>query len=86
MVPNSNQYSPGPATLLYGRPQNSVRGLTVVFDSGSSYTYFANRAYQPLLTSVGDSATLLVGLHAAHLCLIAIGAYDRLGRIWLVSH
>ncbi|XP_068647044.1 aspartic proteinase Asp1-like [Aristolochia californica] len=44
--------APGPANLILGRSSNSVKDLTVVFDSGSSYTYFSVRAYQPVVSAV----------------------------------
>ncbi|XP_062159391.1 aspartic proteinase Asp1-like isoform X1 [Alnus glutinosa] len=41
-----NHYSSGPAELLFGGKSTGVKGLLVVFDSGSSYTYFNSQAYQ----------------------------------------
>ncbi|XP_068646337.1 aspartic proteinase Asp1-like isoform X2 [Aristolochia californica] len=45
-------YSPGPANLTAGKSSPTVDGLTVVFDSGSTYTYFSGRAYEAVLASV----------------------------------
>ncbi|KAK4742235.1 hypothetical protein SAY87_000236 [Trapa incisa] len=42
-------YSSGPAELLIDRKPSSVKGLQVIFDSGSSYTYFNSRAYKAVL-------------------------------------
>ncbi|KAG2666814.1 hypothetical protein I3760_15G082700 [Carya illinoinensis] len=39
-------YSSGPAELLFGGKPTGVKGLLIVFDSGSSYTYFNAQAYQ----------------------------------------
>ncbi|XP_044468637.1 aspartic proteinase Asp1-like isoform X2 [Mangifera indica] len=39
-------YSSGPAELLYGGKATGLKGLQVIFDSGSSYTYFNSQAYK----------------------------------------
>ncbi|KAL9268150.1 Aspartic proteinase Asp1-like protein [Drosera capensis] len=44
-----NHYSPGPAELIFGRKSTGIKNLLVIFDSGSSYTYFASRPYQALI-------------------------------------
>ncbi|KAG9458947.1 hypothetical protein H6P81_003455 [Aristolochia fimbriata] len=44
--------SPGPANLILERSSNVIKDLTVVFDSGSSYTYFSDRAYKPVVSTV----------------------------------
>ncbi|MQM03927.1 hypothetical protein Taro_036716 [Colocasia esculenta] len=41
-------YSPGPANLFFGR-QLVGRDFEVIFDSGSSYTYFSSRPYETFL-------------------------------------
>lgn len=46
----SKHYSPGPAELILDGKASRVRNLPVVFDSGSSYTYFNSVAYQALIT------------------------------------
>lgn len=43
-------YSPGFADLTFGRKTTGVENLLVVFDSGSSYTYFSSQAYQTLIS------------------------------------
>ncbi|XP_010521265.1 PREDICTED: aspartic proteinase Asp1 isoform X2 [Tarenaya hassleriana] len=47
-APDKN-YMVGPAELLYNGKSISVKGLNLVFDSGSSYTYFNKKAYQAIL-------------------------------------
>ncbi|GAB4835523.1 hypothetical protein Ancab_000433 [Ancistrocladus abbreviatus] len=46
----SKYYSPGPAELLFGGKATGIRNLVVIFDSGSSYTYFASQPYQALIS------------------------------------
>jgi hypothetical protein len=48
-----NYYSPGSASLYFGDRSLGVRLAKVVFDSGSSFTYFAAKPYQALVTAVG---------------------------------
>lgn len=50
----SKYYSPGPADLLFGNQPMGLKGLPVVFDSGSSYTYFATRAYEAFIYAVSN--------------------------------
>jgi len=45
-------YSPGFAELTFGRKTTGVENLVVVFDSGSSYTYFSSQAYYTLISLV----------------------------------
>ncbi|KAI9106495.1 hypothetical protein K1719_022023 [Acacia pycnantha] len=57
ILPGSSvkHYVSGPADLLFNAKPTSVKGLQVIFDSGSSYTYFNSNAYQAILnTIVGD--------------------------------
>lgn len=49
---SDKHYSSGPAELSYGSKSTGVKGLHVIFDSGSSYTYFNLQAYQALISSV----------------------------------
>ncbi|GLU03866.1 hypothetical protein SLE2022_210390 [Rubroshorea leprosula] len=42
-------YSPGLAELVFSGKTTGLKDLIVVFDSGSSYTYFNSQAYQNLL-------------------------------------
>ncbi|GAB2287218.1 hypothetical protein Dimus_021600 [Dionaea muscipula] len=46
---NKKHYSPGPAELIYGGKSTRLKNLHVIFDSGSSYTYFASQPYQTLV-------------------------------------
>ncbi|GLT28154.1 hypothetical protein SLA2020_031060 [Shorea laevis] len=45
-------YSPGFAELVFSGKTTGLKDLIVVFDSGSSYTYFNSQAYQNLLDSM----------------------------------
>ncbi|KAI3915608.1 hypothetical protein MKX01_015433 [Papaver californicum] len=54
---NQNHYSPGPAELFFGKQSISVKDLHVVFDSGSSYTYFNSQAYNALISSIMKDLT-----------------------------
>ncbi|CAO2832403.1 unnamed protein product [Amaranthus hypochondriacus] len=46
----TKHYSPGFAELFYGHRTTGVENLLVIFDSGSSYTYFASQAYHILVS------------------------------------
>ncbi|CAL4911342.1 unnamed protein product [Urochloa decumbens] len=50
-----NYYSPGSASLYFGGRSLGVRPMEVVFDSGSSFTYFAAQPYQALVTALKGS-------------------------------
>uniref|UniRef100_A0A7N0VBS9 Aspartic proteinase Asp1 n=1 Tax=Kalanchoe fedtschenkoi TaxID=63787 RepID=A0A7N0VBS9_KALFE len=45
-------YSLGPAELLFDGHSTGAKGLLMIFDSGSSYTYFNAIAYQAALSAV----------------------------------
>lgn len=45
-------YSLGSADLQFGKQATGVKGLRLVFDSGSTYTYFNSQAYKALLSMV----------------------------------
>ncbi|KAF3447004.1 hypothetical protein FNV43_RR12184 [Rhamnella rubrinervis] len=45
-------YSSGPAELFFGGKRTGVKGLDMVFDSGSSYTYFNSQAYGTIVNLV----------------------------------
>ncbi|XP_034888990.1 aspartic proteinase Asp1 [Populus alba] len=45
-------YSSGPAELLFGGKPTGIKGLQLIFDSGSSYTYFNAQVYQSVLNLV----------------------------------
>lgn len=47
-----NHYSLGNAELLFGGKATGVKGLTMVFDSGSTYTYLNSQAYKAVLSLV----------------------------------
>ncbi|KAK1371149.1 Aspartic proteinase Asp1 [Heracleum sosnowskyi] len=44
-----NHYSLGPAELRFNGQATGINGLSVIFDSGSTYTYFSSQAYEALL-------------------------------------
>ncbi|KAF8411756.1 hypothetical protein HHK36_004314 [Tetracentron sinense] len=48
----NKHYSPGPTELIYGGQHTGVKRLFVVFDSGSSYSYFNSQAYQAFISLV----------------------------------
>lgn len=45
-------YSLGPVELLFNGKTTSVKGLELIFDSGSSYTYLNSQAYQDIVDLV----------------------------------
>ncbi|KAK2399470.1 aspartic proteinase Asp1 [Trifolium repens] len=45
-------YVLGPAELLFNGKPTTVKGLELIFDSGSSYTYFNSKAYRAILDLV----------------------------------
>lgn len=45
-------YSSGPAELLFDGKPSGMKGLELIFDSGSSYTYFSAQLYQATLNLV----------------------------------
>ncbi|KAJ6939235.1 hypothetical protein NC651_005621 [Populus alba x Populus x berolinensis] len=47
-------YSSGPAELLFGGKPTGIKGLQLIFDSGSSYTYFNAQVYQSILNLVRE--------------------------------
>lgn len=47
-----NHYSLGNAELLFGGKATGLKGLTMVFDSGSTYTYFSSQAYKVVLSLI----------------------------------
>lgn len=54
MLPSSSDkhYSSGPAELFFNGKATTVKGLELIFDSGSSYTYFNSKAYQAVVDLV----------------------------------
>lgn len=53
-------YSLGPANLHIGGQATNIKGLPIVFDSGSTYTYFSSQAYNALVSLVSLSFELLM--------------------------
>lgn len=47
-----NHYSSGTAELLFGGTSTGVKGLNVIFDTGSTYTYLSSKVYQTVLNLV----------------------------------
>ncbi|CAF2065452.1 hypothetical protein HID58_073478 [Brassica napus] len=52
LKPPSKNYKTGPAEILFDDKATGVKGVSFVFDSGSSYTYFNAEAYQAVLELV----------------------------------
>ncbi|XP_060673204.1 aspartic proteinase Asp1-like [Ziziphus jujuba] len=50
--PNEKHYSSGPAELHFNGKPIGVNGLEIVFDSGSSYTYFSSKAYEAVVNQL----------------------------------
>ncbi|KAI4320560.1 hypothetical protein MLD38_034028 [Melastoma candidum] len=50
-------YLTGPADVIYNGKPTGVKGLQVIFDSGSSYTYLNSKAYQAILGQVKADMT-----------------------------
>ncbi|XP_017231015.1 aspartic proteinase Asp1 isoform X2 [Daucus carota subsp. sativus] len=46
---SKDHYSLGPSELRFDGQATGVKGIPVIFDSGSTYTYFGYRAYRALL-------------------------------------
>ncbi|CAN4097729.1 unnamed protein product [Withania somnifera] len=45
-------YSLGPAELLFDGQTTGVKGLPIIFDSGSTFSYFSSEAYNILVSSI----------------------------------
>ncbi|GKV37717.1 hypothetical protein SLEP1_g45712 [Rubroshorea leprosula] len=45
----AKHYASGPADLLFGGKPTGLKGLNVIFDSGSSFTYFNSAVYEAIL-------------------------------------
>ncbi|CAK9168751.1 unnamed protein product [Ilex paraguariensis] len=55
MLPNSlNHYLSGPVDLLFDGKTLGAKGLNIVFDSGSTYTYLNSQAYQATLSRLNS--------------------------------
>lgn len=48
----SNHYTTGPAELLFNGKPTGLKGLNLIFDTGSSYTYFNSKTYQTIVNLV----------------------------------
>ncbi|CAL4985450.1 unnamed protein product [Urochloa decumbens] len=52
---SGNYYSPGSGTLSFDRRSLGLKPMEVVFDSGSTYTYFTTQPYQAVVSALkGD--------------------------------
>ncbi|PON73205.1 Aspartic peptidase [Parasponia andersonii] len=49
---SEKHYLSGPAELYFGGKSAGIKGLDVIFDSGSSYTYFNSQAYEAVVNLV----------------------------------
>ncbi|KAL6658481.1 hypothetical protein ACP70R_004067 [Stipagrostis hirtigluma subsp. patula] len=49
---SGNYYSPGSAALYFDRRSLGVKAVEVVFDSGSTYTYFVAQHYQAVVSAL----------------------------------
>lgn len=49
---SEKHYSLGPADLLFGGQATGVKGLPIILDSGSTFTYFNSEAYKTMLSSI----------------------------------
>ncbi|TYI39311.1 hypothetical protein ES332_A02G089500v1 [Gossypium tomentosum] len=54
---NSKHYLSSPAEVLFDGKPTGIKDLKVVFDSGSSYTYFGFQVYEGVLNLVRESLT-----------------------------
>ncbi|WOL01518.1 aspartic proteinase Asp1 [Canna indica] len=52
-----NYYSPGPASLYWGNQYLGVRQMEVVFDTGSTFSYFGFQPYQAFLSAIKSDLT-----------------------------
>ncbi|XP_058731106.1 aspartic proteinase Asp1-like [Vicia villosa] len=51
-IHSGKHYSAGPAELVFGGRKTGVGSLDIIFDTGSSYTYFNSPAYHALISLV----------------------------------
>ncbi|XP_075483909.1 LOW QUALITY PROTEIN: aspartic proteinase Asp1-like [Primulina tabacum] len=55
ILSQSKYYSLGLADLQFGGQASTIKGLQIVFDSGSTYTYFSSQSYNALVSQIkGD--------------------------------
>ncbi|XP_042033213.1 aspartic proteinase Asp1-like [Salvia splendens] len=55
LLSQSKYYALGPANLQIGGQATNIKGLPIVFDSGSTYTYFSSPAYNALVSLIKAS-------------------------------
>ncbi|CAH2035639.1 unnamed protein product, partial [Thlaspi arvense] len=49
LMSQDNHYTTGPAELLFNGKSTGLKDLKLIFDSGSSYTYFNSKTYQKIV-------------------------------------
>nr|XP_010322933.1 aspartic proteinase Asp1 isoform X2 [Solanum lycopersicum] len=49
---SEKHYSLGPAELLFDGQATGIKSLPIIFDSGSTFTYFSSKAYDIFLSSI----------------------------------
>ncbi|CAI8598297.1 unnamed protein product [Vicia faba] len=54
-IVNVPHYIVGPADLLFDGKPTSIKGLQLLFDSGSTYTYFPSQIYNAIFNQVKDN-------------------------------
>lgn len=54
LLSQDNHYTTGPADLLFNGKPTGLKGLKLIFDTGSSYTYFNSKAYQTIINLIGN--------------------------------
>lgn len=54
MIEYRKHYAAGSAELRFGGKSTGFKNLNIIFDSGSSYTYFDSQIYHALLTFVSS--------------------------------
>ncbi|CAN0892338.1 Aspartic proteinase Asp1 [Linum grandiflorum] len=55
-VASDKHYSAGPAELVFSGKYTGLKGLQLIFDSGSSYTYFNSAVYKTTLDLVSNTS------------------------------
>lgn len=60
MTENRKHYAAGSAELRFGGKSTGFKNLNIIFDSGSSYTYFNSQIYHTLLSLVSLVKKMLV--------------------------
>ncbi|ESQ31028.1 hypothetical protein EUTSA_v10011529mg [Eutrema salsugineum] len=54
LMSHENHYTTGPAELLFNGKPTGLKGLKIIFDTGSSYTYFNSKTYQTIVNLIGN--------------------------------